>query len=934
MKRMMDNGRFSFANGANASFVDNLYQDYRANPESVEESWRQFFEGFEFALASRSGQLAAGEGELEAKVEAFINLYRRLGHLSAHLNPLAEKPRLADFLEPQNHGLGDVAPGQMFHPANIPYEGPVSFEDIQNLLRETYCGPIGADFRDINDIDAVTWFQEKMESCRNRPQVEAQVKMRIFDKLTQAEGFEKFLQDRYLGQKRFSIEGLEAMIPLLDSLSEDAQQSQVEEICLGMAHRGRLNVLANFLGKPYELMLKEFEGSDMDSYGIDGDVKYHKGFASYVKTMSGETIRVYLSPNPSHLESVNPVVEGFTRARQEMMGDHDRSRVLPILIHGDASFMGQGIVAETLNLSALPSYETGGTVHIIANNQVGFTTDPHEGRSCRYSSEIAKMVRAPVLHVNADDPEAVIWTAKLALEFRQKFKKDVVIDLIGYRRHGHNETDEPSFTQPQLYSKIKNHPTVLQQYTQTLVEQGVLGDSDGKSRYKEFRAYLQECLEKIRKENVEILPTIPKELESSTRYVKATEEETFKPVKTSVSKEVLTKIADATLAIPEGFKPHPKVEKLFYNRRKMMAGEGQIDWGLAEFFTYGSLALEGRVVRLSGQDSQRGTFSHRHAVIRNYDSGIPLPCLNQIPDQEAPVHVINSPLSEQGCMGFEFGYSVANRDALVLWEAQFGDFCNGAQIIIDQFLAASEAKWKQNSGLVLLLPHGYEGMGPEHSSARPERFLQLCGDNNIQVANPTSPSQLFHMLRRQMHRNFRKPLIVMTPKSLLRHPKCVSTIQDFTDGKFQEVLDDDRLPAHDQVERIVFCSGKIYYDMDKMRDELEEQNKVAIVRIEQLYPFPEHRVDEIIKSYPNSKEVIWAQEEPSNMGAWTFIRHRIKQLCTRSRHFRYAGRPSAGTTAEGSVHSHAKEQRRLILDALAIHSAEKESSEAKSQSQA
>jgi 2-oxoglutarate dehydrogenase E1 component len=547
----------------------------------------------------------------------------------------------------------------------------------------------------------------------------------------------------------------------------------VEEIEMGMAHRGRLNVLANFMGKPYELMIKEFEGSEIETYGIDGDVKYHKGFASVIETMSGDKVRAYLSPNPSHLEAVNPVVEGFTRARQRMLGDAEGDKVLPVLIHGDAAFIGQGLVAETLNLSELNSYRTGGTVHIISNNQVGFTTDPEDGRSCRYASDIAKIVRAPVFHVNADDPEAVVWAARLATDYRQKFKKDVVIDLIGYRRHGHNETDEPNFTQPVMYQTIRNHPTVLTQFGERLAQEGVMTADAVAAEMKNFRDMLQTCMEKVRAGQVKILPTVPRELENSTKHVKATEEDLFRPADTGIKEAVVKQIVGNVTKVPAGFKPNPKIERLLKSRQEMAEGEGNIDWGLAELLAYGSLALEGKHVRLSGQDCKRGTFSHRHAVIRDFETGRSLELLNQLGQGQAQVEVINSPLSEQGVMGFEFGYSVADRDALVLWEAQFGDFANGAQIIIDQFLAASEAKWKQACGLVLLLPHGYEGMGPEHSSARPERFLQLCGDNNIQVANLTTPAQLFHILRRQLHRPFRKPLVIMTPKSLLRHPAVV-----------------------------------------------------------------------------------------------------------------------------------------------------------------
>ncbi|SME88154.1 2-oxoglutarate dehydrogenase E1 component [Pseudobacteriovorax antillogorgiicola] len=918
MKGVIDEGKFTFANGTNAAFVDGLYKDYRNDPNSVDETWRKFFEGYEFALSGKPQDGGGNGDDAEANVESYINLYRRLGHLNAHLNPLDDSPTVRESFAPEDHGLGDVDMKRLFHPSNLPVKA-VTFGEVQSLLQETYCGNIGADFRDINEIESVRWFQDKMERCRNKPEVDTSTKKRVFEKLIHAEGFEKFLQDRYLGQKRFSVEGLEALIPLLDMIATEAKAANVDEVCMGMAHRGRLNVLANFMGKPYELMLKEFEGSEIDSYGIDGDVKYHMGFANNIKTMTGASLRVYLSPNPSHLEAVNPVVEGFAKARQVMLGDEQQKGVMPILIHGDASFIGQGLVAETLNLSELESYKTGGTIHVITNNQVGFTTNPDEGRSCHYSSDIAKIVRAPVLHVNADDPEAVIWTAQMAVAYRQKFQRDVVIDLIGYRRHGHNETDEPGFTQPQMYKKIKKHPTVLKIYGDKLVKEGVLTEDQVSSSMKEFRAKLQDCLNRVRGEKVEVLTTTPKELESSTKLVKAELSETFNQIDTAIKPDVIKTIVEKVTSFPDSFKPHPKVAKLFKNRKAMIDGDGKIDWGLAEVLAFGSLALEGKHVRLSGQDCRRGTFSHRHAVIRDYETGAELHTLNQLSDKQEFVEVINSPLSEQGVLGFEFGYSVANREALVMWEAQFGDFSNGGQIIIDQFLAASEAKWKQASGLVLLLPHGYEGMGPEHSSARPERFLQLCGDNNMQVANLTTPAQLFHILRRQLHRPYRKPLVIMTPKSLLRHPECVSAVKDFTEGYFTEVIDDQFIQDKGSVERVVFCTGKIFYELDKARRD-DDNQKVAIVRVEQLYPFPEEQVDKILKEYSKAKEVLWTQEEPSNMGAWTAIRHKIKQLSTRERSFRYSGRTSAGTTAEGSSKSHNIEQQRIIEDALTVGS--------------
>lgn len=907
--------KFSFLNGANAAFIDHEYTRYLADPDSVEGSWRLFFEGYEFGKAD-SGDRGTEGGAVASKIESYINLIRRMGHLSAHLNPLAEKPGLLDELLPENHGLADVSDEQVVQPANIPHAGLLKWGEVKSLLYATYCESIGADFRDIPSVEGVQWFQNEMESCLNRPTLSTKEKKRILSRLISSEGFEKFLGDRFLGQKRFSLEGLEALIPLLDFMTQDANEAGVDEVCIGMAHRGRLNVLANYMGKPYELMLKEFEGSEYTTHDIDGDVKYHMGFANYIEGLGGAKLRAYLLPNPSHLEAVNPVVEGFVRARQRILGDSQRSKVLPVLIHGDASFIGQGIVSETLNLSELDSYMTGGTIHVITNNQIGFTSNTYESRSCPHASDIAKIVRAPVLHVNADDPEAVVWAGELAVKYRQKFHRDIVIDLIGYRRHGHNETDEPTFTQPYMYRKIKSHQSVLSLYSAKLVGEGVVSASEVEAEKKEFRKGLQDALNRVRSGKLEVILPTPKELSLDSKVLKVTDEDLFKPVDTRVPQARLEKVGSAISSVPRSFAIHPKISKLFGNRQKMIA-DGRIDWGLAELLAFATLADEGFHVRLSGQDCQRGTFSHRHAVLKNQDSGSHLHILNQIQGQKAEVSVINSPLSEAGVLGFEFGYSVANRNSLVIWEAQFGDFSNGAQIIIDQFLAASEAKWKQVSGLVLLLPHGYEGMGPEHSSARPERFLQLCGNNNLQVACLTTPAQLFHVLRRQVLREFRKPLVIMSPKSLLRHPKVVSNMDDFTAGGFSELLDDNEIKHADKVKRLVFCTGKIFYELDEARVK-NNVDDVAIVRVEQLYPFPEKQIESLIKKYSKVEEVLWTQEEPSNMGYWTFVRHRIKKYALRSARFRYSGRKSAGTTAEGSLKSHQNEQQRIIFDALGL----------------
>jgi 2-oxoglutarate dehydrogenase E1 component len=794
----------------------------------------------------------------------------------------------------------------------------MTFDEICQMMQETYCGKIGAEFRDSDNIEFVKWIQDKMESCRNKPKLSKDQKLGILDSLVKAEGFEGFLQARFLGQKRFSLEGAEAFMPLLETLTTVGAANGVEEMILGMAHRGRLGTLCNFMGKTYEAMFKKFEGSEFNPYQIDGDVKYHLGFAGE-RSFGGKNVRLYLSPNPSHLEIVNPVVEGFARARQRLISDKDRKKVLPLLIHGDAAFMGQGLVAETLNLAELSGYATGGTIHVIINNQVGFTTNPEEGRSCTYASGIAKIIKAPVLHVNADDPEAVTWTAQLAAEYRQRFQKDIVIDLIGYRRHGHNETDEPGFTQPTMYKVIAKHPTVLTQYGERLVSEGVLTVDEFKKRQTEFRATLQEAYDLMKSgdtKNEKFKDKYPKVYDGVFHPVTGDEQAMEKPVDTALPLKTLSEIGKKITATPNGFNVHPKLQKLLEQRSKMVEKDGPgVDWPMAELLAFGSLAKDGHHVRLSGQDCQRGTFSSRQAVLRDYETGAPYYSMNNIAPGQASVEILNSPLSELGVMGFEFGYTVADKDALVLWEGQFGDFVNGAQIVIDQFLVASEAKWGQTSCLTLLLPHGYEGMGPEHSSGRPERFLQLCGNANIQVAIPTTAAQYFHILRRQICREFRKPLVIMSPKSLLRHTKVVSPLTEFEKGQFEEVLDDGRIKDPKAVTRLVFCTGKIYYEMLEATSTAPE-GEVALVRVEQLYPFPGKKVESIIARYKNVSDVLWVQEEPQNMGAWTFVRPRLEALLSDPKKLRYVGRRDSGTTAEGSTKAHATEQARIINEAV------------------
>ena len=909
--------KFSYASGANATFIDQLFNQYKSDPNSVDESWQKFFEGYEFAAigdaSNNVDSASVAEARDSARVEALINAYRRLGHLYSKTNPLADSPPDKSELSAANHSLDHIDDKHVFFPSNLP-QTSMAFSEIINLLDETYCGHIGADFREMNTIEAVTWFQEKMENVRNKPVFSTEDQRRIYQKLAEAEGFDQFLGKRYIGQKRFSLEGADTLIPMMDILISEAAKASAEEVCIGMAHRGRLSILANIMGKSYERMLLEFEGSEYNAFDIDGDVKYHKGLASEVETPDGNKIRLYLNPNPSHLEFVNPVCEGFVRARQELSKDQERTKNIPILIHGDAAFMGQGIVAETLNLSGLKQYETGGTIHIIINNQVGFTTEPHDSRSGPYSSDISKIIRAPVLHVNADDAEAVAWCAQLAVAYRQKFKHDIVIDLIGYRRHGHNEGDEPAFTQPLMYEKIAKHPTALTKYTEQLVNSGAFSEAECKSIKKTFRDKMQEAYEKVhgKKAPNAPKPPIPNSLQKIFDYKKVSRVEVDQTYETKVDKETLLKIADTITAIPDDFNINKKLERLVQTRRQMVGPDGKIDWGFGELLAIGSILMDRRHIRFTGQDVCRGTFTSRHAIFFDSKTAQPLNLFDKLDDEGVGIHFINSPLSEQGCLGFEFGYSIGAPDSLVIWEAQFGDFANGAQIIIDQFISASEAKWKQTSNLVMLLPHGHEGQGPEHSSARPERFLQLCGNLNMQVVIPTTPAQHFHALRRQICRDFRKPLVIMSPKSLLRHPECYSNISDLSEGCFNEVIDDESTKSPTKVKRIIACSGKIYYELKKHRGENPDFSQIPIVRVEQLYPFPYKHLEGILKKYKNLEEIVWVQEEPQNMGGWNFVRGRFSDILKEKHSLSYVGRKNSGTPAEGSGKAHETEQKRIL----------------------
>ncbi len=783
---------------------------------------------------------------------------------------------------------------------------------ILSTLRETYCERVGVEYMHIQDPVQRGWIMERLEDKRQRKELSPGVKRMILTKLYAAETFEAFLHTKFVGHKRFSLEGAETLIPMLDMLIEHGAAHGVEEVVIGMPHRGRLNVLVNTLGKSYEAVLSEFEGNVDPSLMMgSGDVKYHLGFSSDYHTQSGKQVHLSLTANPSHLEAVNPVVEGRVRAKQQRAGDAARSRIMPLLIHGNAAFAGQGVVAETLNMAQLRGYTTGGTMHIIVNNQIGFTTDPEDDYAGPYSSDMAKALQAPIFHVNGDDPEAVARVTMLALEYRQTFKRDVVIDMFCYRRYGHNEGDEPSFTQPRMYRAIKGHPHVTWLYRERLLDRGELTPEAVKEIEQRFRQRLQTALDTVKGSLSAPRPDVFRGAwEGFSRGHKGV-------VDTRVKRDLLEYLARRLSAVPEEFTVNPKVEKLLQAQTEAILHDQPIDWGLAELLAYSTLLCEGFHVRLSGQDSERGTFSHRHSVLVDFDTGAKYAPLSNLREGQARFRVHNSPLSEYAVLGFEFGYSLDAPKTLTIWEAQFGDFANGAQIIVDQFLSSSEAKWQRMSGLTLFLPHGYEGQGPEHSSCRLERYLQLCAEDNIQVVNCTTPAQIFHLLRRQMKRDFRKPLIVPTPKSLLRHKLAVSSVRDLAEGKFREVIDELNSLDPQRVARLLLCSGKVYYDLlaERARRRLTD---TAIVRIEQLYPLPQDELSEVLRRYPRAQHVAWVQEEPRNMGAWWFMLEHCSSLLPPELTLRYIGREAQASPAVGSQKIHQQEQSAFIEQALSL----------------
>ncbi len=857
----------------------------------------------------------------EARVIELINAYRVRGHLIADTDPLHALPRLYHAeLDLETYGLTIWDLDRVFTTDGLANKQASTLREILDVLQRAYCGKVGIEYRHIQSKEEKTWIREQIRREFVDPQpLPAEVKKRLLWKLISAEQFERFLHTKYLGQKRFSLEGCETVIPVLDKLIDGAGERGVEEIIFGMAHRGRLNVLANVIGGLCERIFAAFQGSVHPAFPADeGDVKYHQGATGERTLADGRTVRLTLSPNPSHLEAVDPVVEGMVRAKQDgIMGQRGSTReevidqALPVLLHGDAAFAGQGIVMETLNLAGLKGYRTGGTIHIIINNQIGFTTSPEAGRSTIYSTDVARMTQLPIFHVNGDDPEAAYRVLQIALNYRQEFNKDVVLDVIGFRRLGHNETDEPSYTQPLMYARVKAHPGVRTLYAKRLIKEGVVTEEEVKNlieeRVRGYEAALANAKQKVADEPPQASPPV-EELDGSD------------VIPTGVEPEKIRSIAHKIAVVPEGFNVNPKMVGQLARRAKMGDGALPLDWGFAESIAFGSLVLEGTRVRLSGQDSGRGTFSQRHAVLYDTQTGkawAPLSELRSESNRAARFNVFDSSLSEQGVLGFDYGYSVEFKDALVLWEAQFGDFGNGAQTIIDQYIAASEDKWKQTSRLVMLLPHGYEGQGPEHSSARLERYLQLCAENNLQVCYPTTPAQYFHLLRRQVRPGFERPLVVMTPKSLLRLPAAASRIEDLATGGFRPVIDDAEIADASAVRKVVWCSGKVYYDLIEARKQSGDL-RVAIVRLEQFYPFPLRSVRETLAKYAGAAQVAWVQEEPHNMGGWTFVRDRLQDLLGDSAELRYIGRSASASPATGSYGVHQKEQAQIVAEALAI----------------
>ncbi len=915
---------YSFIANAHPSFIEKMYAQYQQDPESVEESWRTFFKGFDFASnlngASSNGTYTSAPAdastiEQEKKVLSYIKGHRNRGHLLSTTNPIRKRRDRNPTLALADFGLTEADLDKGFQAATeIGLPNGASLRDIDARLKAVYCGNIGFEYHHIQDRVKRRWLRSLIEE--QNPEtfgLSIDQKKRILEKLNGAVVFERFLHTKYIGQKRFSLEGGESTIPALDSIITQGGDTGVEEVIIGMAHRGRLNVLANIMGKTYEHIFNEFEGTALPdlSFG-DGDVKYHLGYSSIVETLGGNKVHLKLAPNPSHLESVDPVVQGFARAKADLLYGSDYDKIMPILIHGDAAVAGQGVVYETVQMSQLDGYYTGGTIHFVINNQIGFTTDFDDARSSTYCTAAANVVQAPVFHVNGDDPEAVVFATQLAVAYRQKFNNDVFIDMVCYRKHGHNEGDDPKFTQPELYDIINKHPNPREIYSKRLVERGDMDAAMAKQLEDNFWNDLQDRLNLVKEKPLPYTYQEP-ELAWKALKKKTTDKDFEKSPETGIDEALVRKITQHLLTYPDDINPISKINRLIKGKKKLLDADN-LDWALAELLAYGSILTEGKNVRMSGQDVRRGTFSHRHAVILDNGTDKEYNRINSIQDEQGIFRIYNSLLSEFGVMGFEYGYSLATPNDLVIWEGQFGDFYNGAQTIVDQYISAAESKWQRMSGLVLLLPHGYEGQGPEHSSGRVERFLQSCAEYNMTVANCTTPANFFHILRRQLARPFRKPLVVMTPKSGLRHPKVISGIPDFVTGtRFQEVIDDPTVGARSgkKIKRLLLCTGKVYFDLLKKKEE-DKRDDVAIVRVEQLYPLPKKQLNAIFKKYANA-EKYWVQEEPENMGVWRYL---LSFAFSKIEITPVTRKPSA-SPATGFKKVHDKTQARIVEEAFA-----------------
>ena len=905
--------RFSFLNAAHTEFFSQLYDQYLENPDSVEPSWRSFFQGFDFGTTTYIDEISTSSSitkpndfnsqdfsqlseklQKEFNVLKLIDAYRTRGHLFTKTNPVRDRRTYSPTLAIENYGLSQTDLSTVFDAAKVIKIAPCTLKEILSHLDSIYCGSIGVEYMYIRKPEVIEWIQNKIGYNDNIPKFNPDQKKNILEKLNEAVSFENFLHTKYVGQKRFSLEGGESIIPGLDALIEAAAEKGVEQFVMGMSHRGRLNVLANIFGKSTQDIFSEFDGKDYDDDALfDGDVKYHLGLTSDRKTKSGKSININLAPNPSHLETVGAVIEGITRAKQDRYFPDDFSKVLPIALHGDAAIAGQGIVYEIVQMAQLDGYKTGGTIHIVINNQIGFTTNYLDARSSTYCTDVAKVTLSPVLHVNADDAEAVVHAMLFALDYRMQFGSDVFIDLLGYRKYGHNEGDEPRFTQPLLYKLIAKHQNPRDIYAERLLSEGVIDALFVKGLEEKYKAVLEENLEASRKKELTIItPFMQNEWQG---FKHACAKDMLEKVDTTFDKKVLTTIAKTITELPSDKKFISKIQKLINDRKTMFFESDKLDWAMAELLAYGTLLTEGYDVRISGQDVERGTFSHRHAVVKVEDSEEEVILLQNLPNAKGKFNIFNSLLSEYGVVGFDYGYALASPKTLTIWEAQFGDFSNGAQIMIDQYISAAEDKWKNQNGLVMLLPHGYEGQGAEHSSARMERYLQQCANENMFVVDCTTPANFFHLLRRQMKTTYRKPLIVFTPKSLLRDSRVVSTVDEFSNGTFEETIDDNVVNKND-VKTLVFCTGKFYYDLTAERENLNRKD-VALVRIEQLFPLPVEQLKAIIACYPNADDFVWAQEEPRNMGAYSYMLMNFDLVKLRVASLKTYSAPAAGSYA-------------------------------------